>query len=323
MEPWHFVSTSVRVLRGVNRNQPPVAFLVSVLIHVMVLFAAARWLGGSRPVPGVEPEAPPERMARVILPPPDVWRPPAPPSQPRRAAPTPPERQQPRPEAKDRVSIGGPAAERQKTPLELRRDEDITRRVARGRPDAADSPASPRPTPPPPAGTARPALSAQPSPQELADAPLAPSAPPVGPPRPPGGPSIAGSLRNLEQRLAEAGPRGIESGAGQQMGALFFDPQGADFTAWINQFRNEVYRNWIVPPSVSLGARGQVHLEFRVERDGRLSALRIVRSSGTAALDRAAGNALLGGRFLPLPADFRPSGLVFQVSFFYNTAAGS
>jgi len=327
----------------VNRNQTPVAFLASVLIHLMVLFAAARWLEESRPVREIEPEVPPERMARVIFPPPEVWRPPAPPSQARPApAPKPPDRPQPRPEAKDRVSIGGPAAERQKTPLELRRDEDITRRVARGRPDAPGTPASPKPATPQPAATSQPAATTQPSPQvaaldsapepgalsperaaEVADAPLARSAPPRAPLRPPGVPSIAGSLRNLEERLAEAGPRGLESGVGQQMGPLFFDPQGADFTAWINHFRIEVFRNWIVPPSVSLGARGQVDLEFRVERDGRLSALRIVRSAGTAALDRAAGNALLGGRFLPLPDDFRLAQVVMQVSFFYNAVAGS
>ncbi len=306
-----------------NRNQTPGAFLASVLIHLMVLFAAARWLGRSRPVPETEPEAPPERTTRVIFPPPDAWRPPAPPAQARpTAAPNPPERPQPRPEAKDRVSIGGPAAERQKTPLELRRDEDITRNVARGRPDAGGT-TQPRPAVAAREAAPEPGAPPRDSAAAVADAPLAPSAPPAARPRSPGEPSITASLRNLEERLAEAGPRGLESGTGQQMGALFFDPQGADFTVWINQFRNEVYRNWIVPPSVSLGARGQVDLEFRVERDGRLSALRVVRSSGTPALDRAAGNALLGGRFLPLPDDFRPSELVILVSFFYNRAAGS
>lgn len=321
MEPWHFVSTSNRLLAGVNGNQTPRAFFASVLIHVMLLFAAARWLERShQPVPELAPEAPTERITRVVLPPADVWRPPAPPTR-SRSAPrlNPPERPQPRPDAKDRISIGGPAAERQKTPLELRRDEDLTRSVARGRPNAQASPqvattreSVPEPGAPPPDRTA-----------EVADAPLAPPVRPPAPPRPPGGPSIAGSLRNLEERLAEAGPRGLESGTGQQMGALFFDPQGADFTAWINHFKNEVYRNWIVPPSVSLGARGHVDLQFRVERDGRVSALRIVRSSGTPALDRAARNAILGGRFLPLPDDFRPAQVVMDVAFFYNAAAGS
>ena len=80
MESWHFVSTSDRLLVGVTRKQTPVAFFASVLIHLMVLFAAVRWLDRPRPVPEMPPEAPSERMARVMLPPPDVWRPPAPPS---------------------------------------------------------------------------------------------------------------------------------------------------------------------------------------------------------------------------------------------------
>jgi periplasmic protein TonB len=315
------MSTSGRLLIGVNRKETPVAFFASVLIHLMVLVAVARWLDTPRPVPEIEPEAPtPERMARVMLPPPEVWRPPAPPSEARQPpAPTNPrERPKPQPEAKDRVSIGGPSDVRQKTPLELRRDEDLTRSVARGRPNAVASPQVAASQPLPAPGGPSPERTA-----EVADAPLAPAARPSTPLRPPGGPSIAGSLRNLEERLAEAGPRGVESGAGQQMGALFFDPQGADFTAWINHFKNEVYRNWIVPPSVSLGARGHVDLQFRVERDGRVSALRIVRSSGTPALDRAARNAILGGRFLPLPDDFRPAQVVMDVAFFYNAAAGS
>ena len=212
------------------------------------------------------------------------------------------------------MSIGGPSEIRQKTPLELRRDEDLTKNVARGRPDAQESPqvaaapqARPEPGGPPPVPTA-----------EVADAPLAPSPRPPAPPGPPGGPSIAGSLRHLEERLAEKGPRGIVTGTGQNMGALFFDPQGADFTAWVNHFKNEVYRNWIVPPSVSMGARGQVSIEFVVERSGAMSGLRILQSSGTPALDRAARNALLGSRFLALPSDFRPDQVLMQVTFFYN-----
>ena len=47
-----------------------------------------------------------------------------------------------------------------------------------------------------------------------------------------------------------------------------------------------------MPPSVSMGARGHVEIEFRIERDGKMSALRVVRGSGTQSLDRAAVNAL-------------------------------
>jgi len=299
-------------LIGVNRKETPVAFFASVLIHLMVLVAVARWLDTPRPVPEIEPEAPtPERMARVMLPPPEVWRPPAPPSEARRA-PVP----KPRPEAKDRVSIGGPSDVRQKTPLELRRDEDLTRTIARGRPDATGGPVAlpPRPEPGGPETAA-----------EIAEAPLAPTPRPVGPPPSSGRPSIAESLRTLDERLAARAARGLESGTVRQMGTspLLFDDQGADFTAWTNHFKNEVYRNWIMPTSVAFGAQGQVDLQFRVERDGRVSGLRIVRSSGTPALDRAAANALWGSRFPPLPDDFRPAQVVMDVSFFYNRTAGS
>ena len=102
------------------------------------------------------------------------------------------------------------------------------------------------------------------------------------------------------------------------MGPLFFDPEGADFTVWINHFKNEVYRNWIVPQAALLGFRGHVDLEFSVERDGTLTDLKMLKSSGTPALDRAAANALMGSRLLPLPRDFGPPRVTMQVTFFYN-----
>jgi TonB family protein len=115
-------------------------------------------------------------------------------------------------------------------------------------------------------------------------------------------------------------PLGLPSGIGnpRQMGPLLFDPQGADFTSWINHFKNEIYRNWIVPKPAEFGIRGHVDFEFTVERDGTITNLRVLLSSGTAALDRAAQNALTSSRFLNLPSDFAPSRVVMRVSFFYN-----
>ena len=137
-------------------------------------------------------------------------------------------------------------------------------------------------------------------------------------PVPAGKGSIANSLRQLDERLAQAQPRGIPSGTGRQMGPLFFDPEGADFTPWINHFKNEVYRNWIMPQAVMLGFRGHCDFEFTVQRDGTMSGVRLIKSSGTAALDRAAQNALLGSRLHQLPADFSPDSVTMQVSFYYN-----
>jgi protein TonB len=199
---------------------------------------------------------------------------------------------------KDRISVGPPSTERAKV-LELRREDDLTK-APLGKPDAVPS------APPAPA----------PEVVAVSPPPAAGIGPEVG--RSDRRPSLAESLRNLDQRLGDPGPRGIESGTGRQMGPLFFDDQGADFTSWINHFKNEIYRNWIVPQAALLGFRGHVDLEFTAERDGSLSNVRMLKSSGTPALDRAAANALLGSRLLPLPRDFGPPRVTIQVTFFYN-----
>jgi TonB family protein len=109
------------------------------------------------------------------------------------------------------------------------------------------------------------------------------------------------------------------------MGGLYFEPQGADFTLWINTFKNEVYRNWIVPQAAPFGrARGHADFEFTIERNGSMSALRMLKSSGTTTLDRAAQFALTASHFMELPKDYSPARVTMQVTFSYNEApAGS
>jgi periplasmic protein TonB len=135
--------------------------------------------------------------------------------------------------------------------------------------------------------------------------------------------SITRSLEELNRRLGDMGSDGMSGAVGVQMGSIFYDPQGADFTGWINHFKNEVYRNWIVPQAALFGFRGgHVDMEFWVHRDGRLSGVRMLKSSGTPALDRAARNSLIGSRLIPLPDDYAPPSIRFQVTFFYGEPKG-
>jgi TonB family protein len=109
---------------------------------------------------------------------------------------------------------------------------------------------------------------------------------------------------------------------GQNLAGLNFDPQGADFTLWVNRFKDQVYRNWIVPQAALFGAaRGHADLEFTIARDGTMSALRLIRSSGTPSLDQAAQNAPSKSRLLPLPDEYDPPRVTMQVSFYYNEKA--
>jgi TonB family protein len=131
--------------------------------------------------------------------------------------------------------------------------------------------------------------------------------------------SLLGSARRQEQRLADLGAALGQGGVTRQMGPLQFDPQGADFTAWINHWRNELYRNWIAPEAAVLGYfNGCVAaFEYVVERDGSVSSLRLMNSTGSRAMDKAAENALRGARFLPLPQDYAPPRVKMGLAFLY------
>jgi TonB family protein len=312
-------------LERLNQRQ---GFLVSVILHLMILMTLASRTPAHRSVP--KPEPVPERKQTVFLPPPEVLRQLLPPRA-RRPAPPPvprpvPTPEPPSPRAKDKISIGAPSDQKAKGPLLLRKEDDLTA-TPKGKPNAVPTPP---PTAPPDTQVARNgAAGASPVPGETGGLKL----PNFGQgslargdegskarPGEAGSPSIAESLRNLERHTADIGPAGLPTGTGQQMGPLFFDPEGADFTLWINQFKNEVYRNWIMPQPAIMGYRGHVDFEFTVERDGKISSLKLLKTSGTPALDRAAQNALVGSRLLPLPADYGPPRVTMQVSFFYNEA---
>jgi TonB family protein len=86
----------------------------------------------------------------------------------------------------------------------------------------------------------------------------------------------------------------------------------------MNDFKNQVYRNWNVPQAVFLGYGGSVDFEFTIERDGSMSALRMLKTSRTDSLDRSARNALTSSRFMALPDDYGPPRVTMQVTFHYG-----
>jgi protein TonB len=279
----------------------PAPFGASALVHLLVLLSflhfGSEHFAPSRPVADAalaRPKVflPPMKVLRTLtkMPPPRVSK-------------KEPEKEK----EKDRISVGAPIPVKQREPLILHKDDDLTR-VAKGRVDggarkeAVPQAAMPSAAPPmPPPATPMPS-------RRLAGLGTAP---------------ILASLKEFESRpLVESRsstePLGLPSGTGQQMGPLFFDPQGADFTAWLNHFKNEIYRNWIVPQAAQMGMRGQVQLAFTVERNGTVSAIDLQSSSGAAGLDHAAQNALAGSRLLPLPADFHPIRVTMQIVFIYG-----
>jgi protein TonB len=311
----------------VQRFNQRQGFLVSAILHLTILMILISTPPSARKPEDLNPQdlerkqvvfLPPAAELRRVLPPQlqpkPVPRPPAP-------APTPPP-----PSKKDRISIGPPSPPNKK-PLILHRDDDLTK-VQKGQP-LPPTPQPPAPTPTPAPAVAQNQKSATPeTPGKEGGLRLPPglgrelARGDEGSRARPGslGPSIANAVDDVTRRVEREAQLGVPTGNGQNQAGFQFDPQGADFTLWINHLKNEVYRNWILPQSAMLGFRGHADLEFTVERDGTMSSVRLLKSSGTASLDRAAEYALRGSRPLPLPDDYGPPRLTIQVSFWYNEA---
>jgi len=313
----------------VQRFNQRQGFLVSAILHLTILMILISRPPSPLRIPDEIDPRTLERREVVLLSPSQLRqllpqpRRPAPPAPSPVPAPTPPPSQ-----AKDRISVGPPSDVRQKGPMILRREDDLTL-APRGEMNplpAMPAPPSPAPTTPAPAAekaagaTERAGLPGlRLPPGLLGTQPRGEDG--VRPLPGPIGPAIAGAVEGLTRRAQRESRAGIPTGTGQNLGGLYFDPQGADFTLWINRFKDEVYRNWIVPQAALFGAaRGHVDFEFTVLRNGSMSALRLVKSSGTASLDRAAQSALTSSRLLPLPDDYGPPRVTMQVSFYYNEA---
>jgi TonB family protein len=100
--------------------------------------------------------------------------------------------------------------------------------------------------------------------------------------------------------------------------ALRFDPRGADFAAWVSQFKQEVSPTAMPEADLARAGRRTSDFEFVVERDGAISAVRMRKSSGTSTLDRAAANTLEKGHFLPLPPDYPDANVMMQATFVFG-----
>lgn len=280
--------------------------VVSLVVHsILMTILALRLLERLPRAPEPTVQAPPEErvVARLVLPP--LERPHRAPAVPRGSSGSTPQAVPPAPppaEKKDRISIGPPSERRAKDIL-LRRDEDIPK-DSQGN-GAIGPGVLPNATP----STAR--APSQPARVAEGNRPLAPA--------PSGAPSITGSLRRLEERLERGGTGlGLGPRGPKHVDGLQYDPQGADFTEWINHLKRELYRNWIAPQAALMGMRGHVTVGFAVARDGSLVDGQILAPSGTSSLDRAARNAVLGSRMLPLPADYGPDVFEIRVTFYYN-----
>jgi TonB family protein len=104
---------------------------------------------------------------------------------------------------------------------------------------------------------------------------------------------------------------------------ILSDTRGVDFGPYLSRIVYIVKRNWmsVIPESARLGEKGRVGIVFEILKDGSVPQLRLVASSGSDPLDRAAVTGIHSSiPFPPLPHEFTGNHLVLQFVFLYNLA---
>jgi len=118
--------------------------------------------------------------------------------------------------------------------------------------------------------------------------------------------------------LGEAG--GGDKGYAEQ-GPLSFETQWYDWGDYAQSMVSRIRVNWYanMPQLIRTGIQGVATIRFTIQRDGRITDIQVLKSSGHPPYDFAARKALeLSSPLNPLPADFPNSYERVTAMFYYN-----
>jgi len=135
---------------------------------------------------------------------------------------------------------------------------------------------------------------------------------------------------NWKQAIEGAGRPQIDPGAFgaiggdkgfAESGPISFETQWYPWGDYADQMIGKIRYHWYsnMPPLIRLGVKGVVVLRFTIQRDGRITDIQILRSSGSPPYDFAARKAIeLSSPLKPLPADFPNPNERVTAGFYYN-----
>jgi protein TonB len=95
------------------------------------------------------------------------------------------------------------------------------------------------------------------------------------------------------------------------------------YQSYFYKFASRLYRVWVYPPEAGMrGEQGVVQASFIISRDGRISSIRIIRSSGYPDLDNEVMFALKKMSGVPLPDSYELDNLKVDAYFRYIIGGG-
>ena len=136
------------------------------------------------------------------------------------------------------------------------------------------------------------------------------------------------AIREVSKVASLGGKEGLDLGQGgggekgfAENGAPSFETQWYDWGEYAEGMVRRIRVNWlsIMPDLIKTGMKGHLIVRVTIHRDGRLSDITILQSSGVPPYDFAAKKALeMSSPIAPLPKDFPNDTERVTFGFFYN-----
>jgi len=124
---------------------------------------------------------------------------------------------------------------------------------------------------------------------------------------------------SVPSQAAPPPPRGLPTGSAQGVGAVTLNASDFPFAWYLRQVQSKISQRW----EGSARAGDQPQVVFEIGRDGKVTGLKVEKSSGNSLYDQAALRAITEATPLPpLPADFKDAFLRVHLGFNYSGSRG-
>jgi outer membrane biosynthesis protein TonB len=135
------------------------------------------------------------------------------------------------------------------------------------------------------------------------------------------GTGTGGGLANALRDVGRYVPEQIfdnPQGGGQFGEALQFDTKGVEFGPWVRRFLAQVRRNWFIPYA-AMSLRGHVSVAFNVHKNGAITDVAVVATTGVDAFTNSSFNAIAASNpTVPLPPEYPADKAFITITFYYN-----
>jgi outer membrane biosynthesis protein TonB len=135
------------------------------------------------------------------------------------------------------------------------------------------------------------------------------------------GTGTGGGLANALRDVGRYVPEQIfdnPQGGGQFGEAIQFDTKGVEFGPWVRRFLAQVRRNWFIPYA-AMSLRGHVSVSFNVHKNGAISDIAVVATTGIEAFNNSSFNAIAASNpTLALPPEYPADRAFITITFYYN-----